>query len=131
MAYHDFPFPISLKGVRKALSLMGEELFLLLLKVCTADSMGKNDYARAEYLPKLAEVKEYYKKIMEAGGLRFPEDARGKGKRSDQRGHEARKGDRETACRNVWSRYWNARERNTKEYLLDYAEKIRGEQKKD
>ena len=67
VTYHDFPFSISKKGVRRALNSVGEELFTLLLEVCSADSMGKNAYARETYLPKLAQVEAYYKEIREAG----------------------------------------------------------------
>lgn len=129
-AYHDFPFPISLKGVRKALSLMGEELFLLLLKVCTADSMGKNDYARAEYLPKLAEVKEYYKEITEAGDCVSLKTLAIKGSDLISAGMKPGKaiGDCLQKC---LEQVLECPERNTKEYLMGYAEKIRKEQEKD
>lgn len=65
--YHDFPFPISKAGVRKALNRLGEELFPLLLEVCEADSRGKNQYAQETYLPKLLMIQRYYREIKEAG----------------------------------------------------------------
>ncbi|MCI8466199.1 MAG: CCA tRNA nucleotidyltransferase [Lachnospiraceae bacterium] len=65
--YHDFPFPVSKTGVRKALSRLGRELFPLLLEVCEADSKGKNSYAQETYLPKLLKIRAYYQEIMEAG----------------------------------------------------------------
>ncbi|MCI8550946.1 MAG: CCA tRNA nucleotidyltransferase [Lachnospiraceae bacterium] len=65
--YHDFPFPVSKTGVRKALNCLGEELFLLLLEVCEADSKGKNSYAQRTYLPKLSDIKNYYQEIIKAG----------------------------------------------------------------
>ncbi len=65
--YHDFPFPVSKAGVRKALNCLGEELFPLLLEVCEADSRGKNQYAQETYLPKLLAIREYYREIKETG----------------------------------------------------------------
>lgn len=65
--YHDFPFPVSKAGVRKALNRLGEELFPLLLEVCEADSRGKNQYAQETYLPKLLAIREYYREIKETG----------------------------------------------------------------
>ncbi|MCI8275673.1 MAG: CCA tRNA nucleotidyltransferase [Lachnospiraceae bacterium] len=65
--YHDFPFPVSKTGVRRALNCLGEELFPLLLEVCEADSKGKNQYAQETYLPKLLKIQEYYREIREAG----------------------------------------------------------------
>ena len=35
------------------------ELFPKLLEVCTADSMGKNEHARAEYLPLLEQAESF------------------------------------------------------------------------
>lgn len=67
VCYHDFPFPISKAGVRKAMNCLGEELFPLLLEVCEADSRGKNSYAQETYLPKLLKIREYYREIEEAG----------------------------------------------------------------
>ncbi len=66
VTYHDFPFEISPKGVRKAMNRTGE-LFPALLEVCTADSMGKSSYAQETYLPKLELVKKYYEEIKAAG----------------------------------------------------------------
>ncbi len=63
VAYHDFPFEVSLKGVRKAMNRVGE-LFPLLLEVCEADCMGKNAYAKETYLPKLSRLREYYQEVL-------------------------------------------------------------------
>lgn len=62
--YHDFPFAVSEKGVRRALNQVGKELFPKLIEVCTADSMGKNQHAIDLYLPALADVERYHQKIL-------------------------------------------------------------------
>ena len=66
VTFHDFPFGITPKGVRRAMNRLGE-LFPLLLEVCTADSMGKSRYAQETYLPKVAQVRAYYEEIKKAG----------------------------------------------------------------
>ena len=66
VTYHDFPFQISEKGIRRAMNRVGE-LFPKLLEVCTADSMGKNEHARAEYLPLLEQAESCYRKILRDG----------------------------------------------------------------
>ncbi len=66
VTFHDFPFGITPKGVRRAMNRLGE-LFPLLLEVCTADSMGKSRYAQETYLPKVARVRAYYEEIKKAG----------------------------------------------------------------
>ena len=60
------PFQISEKGIRRAMNRVGE-LFPKLLEVCTADSMGKNEHARAEYLPLLEQAESCYRKILRDG----------------------------------------------------------------
>ena len=43
---HHFLFPISLYGVKKALSVLGEETFYLLLELMKADALAHSDTGR-------------------------------------------------------------------------------------
>ena len=45
--YHDLSIPLSLKGVRRAITKVGEDIFPLLLKVKAADVEAQSDYKRA------------------------------------------------------------------------------------
>lgn len=61
--YHDFPFEVSKRGVRRALNVVGPELFPKLIEACTADSLGKTQKAMDLYLPALEQVKAYREEI--------------------------------------------------------------------
>ncbi|MCD2492328.1 HD domain-containing protein [Lacrimispora sp. NSJ-141] len=123
VTYHDFPFPISKEGVREALNRVGRDLFPLLLEVCTADSMGKNEYAREMYLPKLLQVQEYYKEILESGDCVSLSELAIKG--GDLIGAGMKPGKKLGEClQRCLESVLECPERNTKEYLLDFAVQI-------
>ena len=65
--YHDWRFPAEEKNVRRALNVLGEELFPMFLKVQLADTMAKSTYRREEMLEHLAALAEMYKKIIREG----------------------------------------------------------------
>ena len=123
VTYHDFPFQISKKGVRKALNRVGEELFPMLLEVCTADSMGKNEYARKTYLPKLAQVEEYYREIKEANDCVSLKTLAINGGDLIAAGMKPGRG-LGLCLQKCLDEVLDSPENNTKEYLLDYALKI-------
>lgn len=120
VTYHDFPFQISKKGVRKALNLVGKELFPLLLEVCRADCMGKNLYAQETYLPKLKQIKGYYEEIMEADDCVCLKDLAING--GDLIGRGMKPGKEIGAClQKCLELVLEDPGKNTKEYLLKYV----------
>ena len=54
-------------SVRKAISLIGEELFPLYLEVQRADILAQSTYRREEKLARLSAVSALYEEIMEKG----------------------------------------------------------------
>ncbi|MCI8505021.1 MAG: CCA tRNA nucleotidyltransferase [Lachnospiraceae bacterium] len=118
--YHDFPFPVSKAGVRKAMNRLGDELFPLLLEVCEADSRGKNSYAQETYLPKLVTIREYYRKIREAGDCTSLKDLAVNGRDLIEAGMKPGRelGAVLERCLEV---VLDCPEKNTKEYLLEFA----------
>ncbi len=63
--YHDRTVPLDSKGVKKALNLMGEEIFLLLLEVKNADVLAQSMYKREEKLQYIQDLKVLYNKVKE------------------------------------------------------------------
>jgi len=61
--YHDYRFPAEKKSVRKAISKVGEELFLPLLFVKEADTLAQSEYKRKEKLAWIEKVRELYDEI--------------------------------------------------------------------
>ena len=118
--YHDFPFPVSKAGVRKALNCLGEELFPLLLEVCEADSRGKNRYAQETYLPKLLAIREHYREVREAGDCVSLKDLAINGRDLIAAGMKPGKelGDALERC---LEEVLGDPEKNTREYLLESA----------
>lgn len=65
--YHDYRMPVTEKGVRRALSKIGEELFPLYLEVRRADVLAQSTYQREEKLADIDGVEALYRRIVEAG----------------------------------------------------------------
>ncbi len=63
--YHDWRFPANMKNVRKAMRVLGKEMYPNFLKVQRADAMGKSDYIKEETLRHLDELEELYKRVIE------------------------------------------------------------------
>ncbi len=118
--YHDFPFPISKAGVRKALNCLGEELFPLLLEVCEADSRGKNRYAQETYLPKLLKIREHYREICEAGDCVSLKSLAINGRDLIGAGMKPGK-ELGAALERCLEEVLEKPEKNTREYLLEFA----------
>lgn len=65
--WHDFRPKGDAVSVRKAISMIGEELFPLYLEVQRADILAQSLYKREEKLKRLFSVKALYKEIMDRG----------------------------------------------------------------
>jgi len=65
--WHDRKIHPNPKSVRRALSEIGEELFLLLLEVKEADTLAQSMYRREEKLQELAQLRKTYQDIREQG----------------------------------------------------------------
>ncbi len=64
--YHDYSIPETYKGVRKAASRIGPELFPLLFPIKRADMAAQSGYMQAEKLRALEHVEEMYREILAA-----------------------------------------------------------------
>ncbi len=64
---HDLNIEDDEKSVRKAISRLGSELFVMLLKVKNADVLAQSDYMRAEKLSHLDRLYKIYDSILEKG----------------------------------------------------------------
>ncbi len=62
--YHDWRFPAEIKNVRKAVCILGEEMFPNFLKVQTADALSKSDYKKEETLAHIKKLSELYEVII-------------------------------------------------------------------
>ena len=65
--YHDLTCGLTGKSVRKAISLIGEDLFPLYLEVKDADTRAQSDFRFQEKMDYLEEVRLLYRKILEEG----------------------------------------------------------------
>ena len=65
--WHDYRPEGKAVSVRKAISLIGEELFPLYLEVQQADILAQSTYKREEKLARLSAVSALYEEIMEKG----------------------------------------------------------------
>lgn len=65
--WHDFRPKGDAVSVRKAISMIGEELFPLYLEVQRVDILAQSLYKREEKLKRLSSVKALYKEIMDRG----------------------------------------------------------------
>ena len=63
--YHDIHIEPDKKEIRKVLAIIGEELFLLLLKVKYADALGQSEYHRDEKLTHLHVLQELNDQIIQ------------------------------------------------------------------
>ena len=65
--YHDLTCGLTGKSVRKAISLIGEDLFPFYLEVKDADTRAQSDFRFQEKMDYLEEVRLLYRKILEEG----------------------------------------------------------------
>jgi len=65
--YHDWRMEPSAKTVRRAVSVVGPDLFPLLIKVQTADAMAQSDYRRDETLVRIIRVSQIFDRIKSEG----------------------------------------------------------------
>lgn len=63
--YHDIKIELTSKAVRKAIHLVGEELFPLLIKMKRADMLAKSSLKRTENLERLEYIEAIYTDILE------------------------------------------------------------------
>ncbi len=63
--YHDWWMQAREKEIRRALHIVGPELFPLLMEVQRADTMGKSDYLREERLARIDQVSRYAGEILQ------------------------------------------------------------------
>ncbi len=62
--YHDWRFPSEIKNIRKAMNVMGADMFPLFVKVQTADTLGKSDYDKEKILAHMDRMKKQYEKVI-------------------------------------------------------------------
>ena len=65
--YHDQKLSLKPEKLRKSIVKIGPELFPYLLEVKEADMLAQSDYKREEKEQELAEIREVYSRILEAG----------------------------------------------------------------
>ncbi len=65
--FHDYRIKPEAKYVRRAINMIGEELFPLLFKVNAADLAAQSDYKREEKKTRLKELQKVYEEILAAG----------------------------------------------------------------
>lgn len=65
--FHDYPFELTEKAMRRAINKIGAELLPLLFRVREADIAAQNPELAEEKLEHLRKVKELYKLVMEKG----------------------------------------------------------------
>ena len=65
--YHDLTCGLTGKSIRKAINLLGEDLFPLYLEVKDADTRAQSDFRFQEKMDYLEEVRLLYRKILEEG----------------------------------------------------------------
>lgn len=62
--YHDYRIPAEPKRVRKAMNLIGEELFPLYLEVRMADTLAQSEYKREEKVQNICDMRSCYEEIL-------------------------------------------------------------------
>lgn len=65
--YHDYRMPAEPKRVRKAMNLIGEDLFPYYLKVRYADTFAQSEYKRSEKFNNLRDIELCYEEIVALG----------------------------------------------------------------
>ncbi len=67
IAYHDWRMSPDMKHVRRAMSVIGEDLFPYFIKVQYADIMAHSDHRKEYSLRRWAQMKESYERIVREG----------------------------------------------------------------
>lgn len=62
--YHDWRFPVNERNVRRALMVVGKDMFPSLIKVQIADTMAKSDYLKDKTLENIYKMKNIYNTII-------------------------------------------------------------------
>ena len=65
--YHDYRMEATEKNVRRAMNIVGEELFPYYMEVRRADVLAQSLYKREEKIQNLDEIEELYRKIVALG----------------------------------------------------------------
>ena len=65
--YHDYRMEATEKNVRRAMNIIGEELFPYYMEVRRADVLAQSLYKREEKIQNLDEIEELYRKIVALG----------------------------------------------------------------
>ena len=65
--YHDYRMPATAKNVRRAMNIIGEDLFPYYMEVRRADVLAQSMYQREEKLKNLDEIEHLYEEITAAG----------------------------------------------------------------
>lgn len=65
--YHDYRMPARTKNVRRAVNLIGEDLFPFYLEVRMADTLAQSEYQRTEKLANLDGIRDCFEEIQEKG----------------------------------------------------------------
>lgn len=65
--YHDYRMPATAKNVRRAMNIIGEDLFPYYMEVRRADVLAQSMYQREEKLKNLDEIEQLYEEITAAG----------------------------------------------------------------
>ena len=65
--YHDYRMPATAKNVRRAMNIIGEDLFPYYMEVRRADVMAQSMYLRDEKIQNLDEIEKKYGDIISAG----------------------------------------------------------------
>ncbi len=65
--YHDWRYPVTPVNVRKAVKVIGKDLFPSFLKVQEADSMVKSEYGKLDTLDNIKEIRRIFHTIVSEG----------------------------------------------------------------
>lgn len=65
VCWHDYKMECKARSVRRGLHKIGEDLFLPLLEIKKADSLGQSEYERTEKLEEIENLKKIYQVVLE------------------------------------------------------------------
>lgn len=65
--YHDYRMPATKKNVRRAMNIIGEDLFPYYMEVRRADVLAQSMYEREEKIQNLDDIEKIYNEIIELG----------------------------------------------------------------
>ena len=65
--YHDYRMPATAKNVRRAMNIIGEDLFPYYMEVRRADILAQSMYQREEKVKNLNDIEKLYQEIVETG----------------------------------------------------------------